>query len=245
MGKVLFISDIHGNMPAVHAMEKEIEKIQPDEIWFLGDAVGKGPENDKAIDWVRAHCDHVIRGNWDQYVINTHRKGVWPQNQFYCKQIGEERIQYLESLPFEAECLISGMWFRILHGRPTDRLYQAFDSFDELKQGFKSEVFDRKFDGYIAADSHMPYFRLCKLGYAINTGSIGNSICYPRVHGILIEGEIGAAELSAIHCDIISIPYDNQAAADVIDLYPDAPAKDAYKTEVLTGIYSRTDKVKE
>ena len=46
MGKILFLADIHGNMPAIQALEKEIEIIQPDEIWFLGDAVGKGPEND-------------------------------------------------------------------------------------------------------------------------------------------------------------------------------------------------------
>ena len=46
MGKILFLSDIHGNMPAVYALEKAIDKIQPDDIWFLGDAVGKGPEND-------------------------------------------------------------------------------------------------------------------------------------------------------------------------------------------------------
>ena len=40
MGKILFLADIHGNMPAVRALEKEIEKIAPDDIWFLGDAVG-------------------------------------------------------------------------------------------------------------------------------------------------------------------------------------------------------------
>lgn len=45
MSKILFLSDIHGNMPAVRALEKEIEKLQPDDIYFLGDAVGKGPEN--------------------------------------------------------------------------------------------------------------------------------------------------------------------------------------------------------
>lgn len=36
MGKILFVADIHGNMPAVEALEKEIERLQPDDIWFLG-----------------------------------------------------------------------------------------------------------------------------------------------------------------------------------------------------------------
>ncbi|MBR4145074.1 MAG: metallophosphoesterase [Lachnospiraceae bacterium] len=37
MDKILFIADLHGNMPATLALEKEISRIQPDDIWFLGD----------------------------------------------------------------------------------------------------------------------------------------------------------------------------------------------------------------
>ena len=239
MGKILFLSDIHGNMPAVYALEKVIDKIQPDDIWFLGDAVGKGPENDQAVDWVRSHCRHWVKGNWDVGVCNTFRTGEWPQNDFYGKQIGLERIEWLESLPFEDEVLISGLWFRLVHGRPTDRLYQAYDSWEELTQGFKSKVSDRQYSGYICADSHMPYVRTCGLGYAINTGSVGNSLGLPRVHAVIIEGEIGGEELSDIRCEILSIPYNNQEAADVANKYPDLPNKESYQKEVMTGVYSR------
>ena len=65
MSKILFLADLHGNMIATQALEKEIEKIKPDDIWFLGDAVGKGPENHKTLDWVRNNCKHFISGNWD------------------------------------------------------------------------------------------------------------------------------------------------------------------------------------
>lgn len=74
MSKVLFLSDIHGNMPAVRALEKEIEKIKPDDIYFLGDAVGKGPENDQAVDWIRENCKHWVKGNWDDFVCLQARK---------------------------------------------------------------------------------------------------------------------------------------------------------------------------
>ena len=40
MQKILFLADLHGNMPATLALEKEIDKIKPDDVWFLGDAVG-------------------------------------------------------------------------------------------------------------------------------------------------------------------------------------------------------------
>lgn len=239
MGKILFLSDIHGNMPAVRALEKEIAKIQPDDIWFLGDAVGKGPENDKAVDWVRANCKHWVKGNWDAGVCENYRTRQWPDIDFYWQQIGEERVEWLESLPFEDEVLISGMWFRLVHGRPTDRLYQAYDSWEELMQGFKSKVFDRTYQGYICADSHMPYIRTCSLGYAVNTGSVGNSLGFPRVHAVMVEGEIGASELSPIKMEVLSIPYDNNEAVEVTKQYPDMPRPEAYIKEITTGIYSR------
>lgn len=254
MGKALFISDIHGNMTAVRALEKEIKKISPDVIWFLGDAVGKGPENDQTMDWVRANCTHVIKGNWDDMAVELYKekkekqtidgefwKVLGPMLTYMWDQLGEERLNWLAELPFESEILISGMWFRLVHGRPTDRLYQAYDSWEEMAQGFISKVSDRKFDAYICADSHMPYLRACGQGYAINTGSVGNSLGVPRVHGILIEGDLGSSEKTPFRTEILSIPYDNQAAADAADLYPDFPAKDkdSWKKEVLTGVYSR------
>lgn len=238
MGKILFLADIHGNMPALHALESEMERIAPDDIRFLGDAVGKGPENDRAVDWVRKNCRHYVKGNWDDGICRDFREnGI--QGNFYCKQLGRERIEWLDSLPFEDEVLISGQWLRLIHGRPVDRLYQAYDGWDALMQGFKSKVTDRVYGGYICADSHMPYVRACSLGYAVNTGSVGNSLGVPRVHALVVEGDIGGEELAPIRFDILSIPYDNQAAADIAAHYPDLPQLESYQREVLTGIYSR------
>ena len=239
MGKILFLADIHGNMPAVRALEAEIARIAPDDVWFLGDAVGKGPENDKAVDWVRTNCRHFVKGNWDEGICLGFHNSAFPADSFFWEQLGKERIEWLESLPFEDEVLISGQWLRLIHGRPVDRLYQAYDGWDELMQGFKSKVTNRVYGGYICADSHMPYVRACSLGYAVNTGSVGNSLGMPRVHALVVEGDIGSERLSPIRFDILSIPYDNQEAADIAALYPRLPRLECYQREVLTGIYSR------
>ena len=45
MSKIVILADLHGNLTAAEAMENEINVMSPDEIWFLGDAVGKGPQN--------------------------------------------------------------------------------------------------------------------------------------------------------------------------------------------------------
>ena len=51
--KVVLLADLHGNMTATRAMEQELDRIGPDDVWFLGDAVGKGPESDQTCDWAR------------------------------------------------------------------------------------------------------------------------------------------------------------------------------------------------
>ena len=40
--KIVLLADLHGNMVATKAMEQELERIRPDEVYFLGDAIGKG-----------------------------------------------------------------------------------------------------------------------------------------------------------------------------------------------------------
>lgn len=238
MSKILFLADLHGNMIATLALEREIERIKPDEIWFLGDAVGKGPESHKTVDWVRVHCDHFLAGNWDLGVIGT------PEEQgsesyledFYRKQLGMERLRWLDSLPLEDEVLISGINFRLFHGRPIDINYHSYLPMEELHSGF-TDTKGILHGGFISADGHRPYLRETDLGYALNTGSVGNSLGIPRCHALLVEGELGSAEVLPISFHILSIPYDNQLAAEVADQYPDLPNKEAYKREILTGVY--------
>ena len=41
MKKIAMVGDLHGNLTATLAMEKALKDYHVDEIWFLGDAVGK------------------------------------------------------------------------------------------------------------------------------------------------------------------------------------------------------------
>ena len=241
MAKILFLADLHGNMPATRALEKEIKRIKPDDIWFLGDAVGKGPESDKTLDWVRKNCNHFIAGNWDTGMVyySKTRPKKFMQDKFYWDQLGKERLEWLESLPLEDEILISGINFRLIHGRMIDINYHSNLTLEELKKGF-TDTKGILHGGFISADCHMPYIREMELGYAINTGSVGNSLGIPRVHALLIEGKPGNSELSPITMSVLSIPYDNQEAVRIVDEYPELPNAEAYKREILTGIYSRS-----
>ncbi|MCM1480933.1 MAG: metallophosphatase family protein, partial [Muribaculaceae bacterium] len=172
MSKIVLLADLHGNYTATAAMEKELSALAPDEIWFLGDALGKGPQNAETCDWVRKNCRRFVAGNWDRWVSD--RNNTFKGNDFYQKQVGEERMNWLASLPDEDEALISGVRFRLFHGRPVLNIVQGWDSDDYMADFFTSG--GKTFGGIICADSHRPFVRSTHAGYALNTGSIGNSL---------------------------------------------------------------------
>ena len=124
-----------------------------------------------------------------------------------------------------------------IHGRPIDLNFHPYLSMDELSKGF-TDTKAKLHGGFITADCHMSYIRDHFLGYAINTGSVGNSLGVTRCHALLIEGDMGETKQTPIAMTTLSIPYDIELAARIADGY-DLPNKEAYKTEVRTGVYSR------
>ena len=245
MSRIVFLGDLHGNIVATEAMAAHIKTLSPDEIWFLGDAVGKGPSNCETCDWVKENCDHILKGNWDEWICKSYFRRDIPgdiyakENSFFYNQIGEERIKWLDSLPLEDHILISGLNIRLVHGRPLAGLYQGYDSDDALREGFYSKDRSVKYDSIICADSHRPYVRSLHDGYSVNTGSVGNSIGVPRAHALFVEGELGGQKPAPISFTILSVPYDNQKEAQLALATEGLPLKEAYAKEVTTGIYSR------
>ena len=229
--KILFLADLHGNLPAALAMEKQMALIHPDSVWFLGDAVGKGPSNAETCDWVRTHCDHFVGGNWD-YGIGGKE---YEADEYFWDQLGPERMAWLNGLPLEDEVTVSGLRFRLFHGRPVTELIRAQDDGDEMKKLFVTEK--GAFDGVIFADSHRPFIRTLSTGYIMNCGSVGNSMGVPRAHALLLEG--GDQPGDPVMMTVISMKYDNEAAADIARNDPALPHRESYLTEILTGVYSR------
>ena len=224
--RIVLLGDLHGNRPATLAMEAALRDIPADETWFLGDAVGKGPSSAFTCDWVREHCDRFIGGNWD-YGIGGKE---FPQDGYYWNQLGPERMQWLRDLPSEAELVFAGLRFRLFHGRPVTPLLTA--SSDRLILEATMTTEQGVYDAAIFADSHRPFIRTLNTGYICNTGSVGNSLGVPKVHCMLLED-------NPLRLTILSVPYDNEAAAEDARMDPDLPHRDAWIREVLTGEYSR------
>ena len=231
--RIAMLGDLHGNLPATLAMERALSELRVDEIWFLGDAVGKGPQSRETCDWAREHCARFIGGNWDYGIGGKH----FPADTYYWDQLGPERLAWLNSLPREMDALISGTRFRLFHGRPVTELLQVQNDKEKLSECFTSG--GETYGGVIFADCHRPFLRTLDAGYIVNTGSVGNNMGVPKAHALLVDGKLDSAESGLLQMTILSVPYDNEAAVAAAMADDGLPFRDAYIREIRTGIYSR------
>lgn len=72
--KIAVLSDIHGNLPALHAVAADIEAWKPDQVIVAGDIVNRGPRSRDCLNFVLEKQAiagwHLLRGNHEDYVVD-------------------------------------------------------------------------------------------------------------------------------------------------------------------------------
>ncbi|MCL2488304.1 MAG: metallophosphoesterase [Oscillospiraceae bacterium] len=232
MTEIALIADIHGNIPALTAVDEDIKRRGISTVYCLGDMCGRGPNGSAAIDYCRDNCDVILMGNWDEHVATGRRPD-------YLKEAGAERQAFLRTLPLYHKMWLSGRRIHLFHGRPLFRDIVWEDSPAEKKLSLFSLIEDEypvDIVGY--ADIHRQFKTDFKDDYRIlfNTGSVGNSFCTPTACYAILRGELGSREKAPISIEFVSVPYDNaQAVANMrkeLDWF-DFP--DEYTAEVTLG----------
>jgi predicted phosphodiesterase len=66
--RVAVLSDIHGNLVALDAVVKDLERLSPDEVWCGGDVGWGGPWASECIARVRGEGWKTVRGNTDVWI---------------------------------------------------------------------------------------------------------------------------------------------------------------------------------
>lgn len=232
--QIALIADLHGNRPAVEALEKDLALLRPDQIICLGDIVGKGPSNDFTFDWAMAHCDLILGGNWDYGVGQQ----AFPNDLYYWQQLGEERMKTLRELPREHEITLSGRRIRLFHGRPVmENLINAHHPLAEIEPFF-SDAQGNRYDVVIYADAHRQAYRTISPGLFVNTGSVGNAMGVPKCCYALVCGQEGPAP-APFEIRLRQVDYNREQAVRDAQNAPAVPLIETYIREIQTGIYSR------
>nr|WP_018673466.1 metallophosphoesterase family protein [Brevibacillus laterosporus] len=239
--RIAVISDIHGNIPALEAVLKDIEKRGIQEIYCLGDLAGKGPEPEKAVDMIKEKCSVTVRGNWDDFIGNPTEDEafLWQQ-----RRLGEDRIRYLNTLPFSYDFWMGGRLIRLFHAsadsvfhrvRFTSPLEERLAMFENTEATGNGEHTP---DVVIYGDVHHAFIQGLKAKSLCNVGSVGNPLDMTQPSYMVLEGELHKQQPSSFSMSIVRVPYDVEIAIQVAidEGLPDAELA-AYKKELRTGRY--------
>ena len=122
-------TDIHANLEALEAVLAKIDELaqeEPiDQVWFLGDLVGYGPNPNECIEILRARTDVIIAGNHDWAAVGKidledFSEAARISAEWTAEQLSEEHRQFLTDLPERIvidECTL-------VHGSPYGPLWE-------------------------------------------------------------------------------------------------------------------------
>ena len=66
--RIALLSDVHGNLQALQAVEADLARAHVDEVWSLGDVVGYGGNPRECLAWVEERAALSVKGNHDEAV---------------------------------------------------------------------------------------------------------------------------------------------------------------------------------
>ncbi|MCA9580975.1 MAG: metallophosphoesterase family protein [Myxococcales bacterium] len=200
-----FLSDVHGNLPALEAVLAELARLEVQEIYVAGDLVlgGDHPlEVWRRLQDVQAVC---IRGVSDTALVMVDPSTVIPLNDeqkarfgvFVAtrQRIGELVLEQIRRLPESHRIpLVDGREVVMVHGSPNDPKSEI--SHDMSDEEIMSLVDSDPADIVMCGASHVAFQRDLDGVRIVSVGSVGQSpegrtahftILSPRMDGPIID----------------------------------------------------------
>lgn len=242
--KTLLLSDIHGNIDALMALEEDLRRREerPDLVLVLGDLVDYGAAPGEVITWVRSHADHVVRGNHDHAMATgadcqsspAFKEMSVATREFLRPRLEPTALAFLKALPTRLSVSIDGRKAWLVHATPRNPLFEYLgpDAPDEAwaaALGTLAEDSEYVFLGH----THLPFVKRIGNTTVINPGSLGQpKDGDPRgCYAVVDEGRV----------DLRRVSYDvERAIARLWDLGLDAKYADKLAGILRAGGLSRS-----
>ncbi|MGW8195120.1 MAG: metallophosphoesterase family protein [Desulforhopalus sp.] len=187
--RILLISDIHGNYPALQAISSALPAGSFDYIVNCGDSLVYAPFPNETIDWLRTHRAISILGNTDKKVIKllkgkSFKKPAKQEKRIMYTTVADtltpSNVSYLLSLPKSRSLTMQHSFFAgkcrsvkigIFHGSPAhDHEFIFADTPDER---FHDLAAATDCNIVVSGHSHSPYHKVLANIHFINPGSVG------------------------------------------------------------------------
>lgn len=217
---IAFISDIHGNMPALEAVIACATEQGAERIVCAGDMTGYGPFPDDVCHFLQNRQIPAVIGNYERKVLSLAKQGFretdfksFPLKSkkrkillWTLKHLSRKSKLYLFGLPDKLDMqLPSEHNVTVVHGSPLaldDAIYPSI-----TRPGLMTKLGGLRPDILICGHTHIPFVRRIGGTLVVNCGSAGQPIdgdCHPSY--ALVSAEKDAMPSGRI----IRFDYDRQ-----------------------------------
>jgi putative phosphoesterase len=171
--KVLIVSDIHANWPALAAV---VAAESYERLICLGDIVDYGPHPRPCLAYIRQHADWTIRGNHDNalgYGVDCGCRGDFRElsvstRAWHRTLVREDDLAFLRTLPLHLEVTIDGYRFYLGHAAPHDDLFTYL-----TPATLPAAVAGVEADFLLLGHTHLPLHQRVGNLTVVNPGSVG------------------------------------------------------------------------
>ena len=210
--RAAFISDIHGNIHALSAVQRFLAGQNIDSVVVLGDLVGYGASPGAVIDTVERLGWQVTLGSSDARVAFTfaegERAGISEQVLVWTREmLTREQFDFLRRLPTSGRLNTPLGRVRFFHGSPHDPDKKLNLMADDRELEGVMEAVSARF--VVCGGTHIPLYRKVGHGLFIDPGSVGLTLnSEPGADVVIVDFSGKTAEVS-MH----KVQYDFHAAA--------------------------------
>lgn len=229
------ISDIHGNLPALEAVLRDIDdRGDAAAVYHLGDLVGYGPSPNEVVGRLRARGIAGVAGNYDSTVAAdyshcgcrsesarqeelAHISFEWTR-----AHVLPDAKRWLAGLPFRLDLKprgghVSGPTVSLVHASAVNNLvYLTEDRSEDFLANIARQANLRAGDVLCFGHTHKPWHRVVNAIHFVNTGSVGRPKDGDWRAGY-VRLEVSDAGIPAeIDAQFVRVEYDVGAAARTI-----------------------------
>jgi putative phosphoesterase len=224
--KIVFFSDIHANLPALEAFFNDVETINPDAIYCLGDLVGYNVWANEVVNEIRKRRIPTIMGNHDEALLMPVLKEDKTSNRGLTRAlVNKSNRDYLINLPRHLSLSFASaeqnLNVLMVHGSVksiNDYLVEDYPENDVL------QMMDiNKTDVLLCGHTHKPYHRVIetnnKTKHVINIGSVGKpKDGDPRACYAIVDINLNSSNnLFDIKVTFRRVVYDVEKAARAVE----------------------------
>jgi putative phosphoesterase len=221
---VAVITDIHANLPALHAALERISELGIERVYCGGDLVGYGPHPNEVCALIEERGIPTIYGNYDYAIareledcgcayIDQHDRELGQQSvDWTLKNTNQAAKDFMRELPFDLRFSLGDQGVHLVHGSPRKVNEYLFE--DKPARLFERLAAAETDQMLVFGHTHKPWIHEYSRVLFVNCGSVGKpKDGDPRSAFAVLHLD----EAGAVAARIERVSYDTDAVAREVE----------------------------